>query len=233
MTNAGEHAPGATASGAGEQLQRALELGYAYLNRRDRTVREVRLQLQRKGVSEELTEAALRTLGEQGFLDDDRFARLFVSDKRELAQWGNERIMPALLARGIGRELAAAALEAEAADEDGRDSELDRALALLRRRFPTLPEDRRERERALGDAVAQGLRERAGTRRAGRPRPRRLNRRHHDRTRALAAAPAGAATLDQNGVIHRFDPRAPRSRRRCGLLRKRCAGYPAVLRLGQ
>ena len=127
-------------TGADEQLRRALELGYAYLNRRDRTESEVRLQLERKGVSAELTEAALRTLSEQALLDDTRFARLFVSDKRELEQWGNERIMRGLLARGIDRELAAAALEVEAADhEDGGDGELQRALALLHRRFPRPP----------------------------------------------------------------------------------------------
>jgi regulatory protein len=148
-----------------EQLQRGLELGYAYLNQRDRTVSEVRLALQRKGVSEDLTEAVIQTLVEQHLLDDDRFARLFVSDKRTLEQWGSERIRRGLLARGIDRGLADAVLDA---DGDGRDgagdggwgevpeSELDRALELLRRRFPTPPEDRRERERALGVLLRKG-----------------------------------------------------------------------------
>ena len=36
------------------------------------------------------------------------------------------------------------------------ESELDRALELLRRRFPTPPEDRRERERALGVLLRKG-----------------------------------------------------------------------------
>ncbi len=93
-----------------ERLQRALDIGYAYLNRRERTVAEVRAQLERKGVSAELIDAAVGTFAEQGFLNDERFAELFVSDKRELEQWGSERIRRGLLARGIERELAERAL---------------------------------------------------------------------------------------------------------------------------
>jgi regulatory protein len=138
-----------------DKLQRALELGYAYLNRRDRTIDEVRSQLQRKGISSELTEAALETLSEQGYLDDARFARLFVSDKREFEQWGNERIRRGLLTRGIDRELAEAAL-GQAGDDGPETTELDRALGLLRRRFPAPPSDRRERDRALGVLLRKG-----------------------------------------------------------------------------
>jgi regulatory protein len=140
-----------------ERLRQALDVAYALINRRDRTVSEVRAQLEREGVAEHLREAAVQTLSEQGFLDDERFARLFVSDKRELEQWGNERIRRGLLARGLERNLADAALAQAAIDEGGDDeSELDRALALLRRRFPQPPEDRRERERALGVLLRKG-----------------------------------------------------------------------------
>jgi regulatory protein len=139
-----------------EQLQRALDLAYAYINRRDRTVSEVVAQLERKGVSERLREAAVQTVSEQGFLNDERFARLFVSDKRELEQWGSERIRRGLLARGIDRDLADAALAESPADDADEESELDRALALLRRRFPNPPQDRRERDRALGVLLRKG-----------------------------------------------------------------------------
>jgi regulatory protein len=142
-----------------ERLQKALDLAYAYLNARERTVSEVRQHLQRRGVSEEQTETAIRIVGEQGFLDDSRFARLFVADKRTLEQWGAERIRRTLLSRGIDRHLADAALAEEAAPEgdDGEpESELDRALALLRRRFPDPPQDRRDRNRALGMLLRKG-----------------------------------------------------------------------------
>jgi regulatory protein len=143
----------------GDPGQRALDLGYAFINRRDRTVVEVRGQLERKGVSEAHREAAITTLAEQGFLDDDRYARLFVTDKRELEQWGNDRIRRGLLTRGVDRELVDAVLnETPAGDEpdEQHETELDRAVALLRRRFPDPPEDRRQRERALGVLLRKG-----------------------------------------------------------------------------
>ena len=107
----------------------------------------------------------IKILGEQGFLDDPRFARLFVADKRTLEQWGSERIRRGLLSRGIDRHLADAALAEEVggssslSDDEGvggPSSELDRALALLRRRFPQPPEDRRDRNRALGMLMRKG-----------------------------------------------------------------------------
>lgn len=143
-----------------EKLQRALDLGYAYLNRRERTVAEVRAQLERKGVSPELIDPAVRTFAEQGFLDDERFVQLFISDKRELEQWGSERIRRGLLARGIDRELAerAVAPGGGGADPfaDEEPTELERALELLRGRFPDPPRARRERDRALGVLLRKG-----------------------------------------------------------------------------
>jgi regulatory protein len=142
-----------------ERLQKALDLGYAYVNPRDRTVGEVRLHLHRRGVTEELTETAIQTLCDQGFLDDARFARLFVADKRALEQWGSERIQRALVSRGIERHLVDAALAEEPtpeSDDQEPGSELDRALVLLRRRFPDPPQDRRDRNRALGMLLRKG-----------------------------------------------------------------------------
>jgi regulatory protein len=147
-----------------ERLQKALDLAYAYVNPRDRTISEVRRHLERRGVAEELAETAVQTLGRQGLLDDTRYARLFVADKRTLEQWGNERIRRGLLTRGIDPGLIEAAL-AEAADpaagdpaagDEEPESELDRALALLRRRFPDPPQDRRDRNRALGMLLRKG-----------------------------------------------------------------------------
>jgi regulatory protein len=146
-----------TAPPGEEQLQKALDGAYAHVNRRDRTVSEVRAQLERKGISEELADAAVRTLIEQGLLDDERFATLFVADKRTLEQWGSERIRRGLLSRGIARELAERALaEAPAAPVGEEETELDRALSLLRRRFPAPPRDRRDRDRALGVLLRKG-----------------------------------------------------------------------------
>jgi regulatory protein len=111
----------------------------------------MRVHLRRKGINPQDVERSIQALAEQGHLDDARFARLFVQDKRELDGWGGERIGRALLSRGIDAELVEAVLVAD----DG-DSEIERALAVLRRRFPTPARDRRERERALGVLLRKG-----------------------------------------------------------------------------
>ena len=111
----------------------------------------MRAHLARAGIEPKDVEEAIATLVALGYLDDARFVRLFVQDKRELDQWGNDRIRQALLARGMAADLVDDALGSQ--DADG---EIDRALSLLRRRFPSLAGDRRERERALGVLLRKG-----------------------------------------------------------------------------
>jgi regulatory protein len=138
----------------GERLEHALGLAYRHLNRRERTVQEMRRHLAKRGVDDPTTEAALVALTEQGYLDDARLARLFAEDRRELDQWGSQRIKRGLIARGIEPELAGATV-GDRSEPDG-EGELERALALLRRRFPIPPRERRERDRALGVLLRKG-----------------------------------------------------------------------------
>jgi regulatory protein len=153
---------------AAERLQTALGMALDQINRRERTVAEVRVHLERKGVSQSITEAAIAELSEARLLDDERFAELYVADQRGLQSWGSDRIRRGLVTRGIDHELAERALAAADAaelaerspaadDVEGRPRpELQRALELLRRRFPDPPRDRRDRERALGMLLRKG-----------------------------------------------------------------------------
>ncbi len=139
-------------SGIDDQLRNALETAYAYLNRRDRTTHELREHLHRHLSGTTAADRAIGVLQEQGYLDDARYARLFAEDKRGLEHWGDERIRRALEARGVARELIDDALTPTAGE-----SELDRALSLLARRFPGgPPRERRDRDRALGILVRKG-----------------------------------------------------------------------------
>ncbi|HLY48007.1 MAG TPA: regulatory protein RecX [Solirubrobacteraceae bacterium] len=118
-----------------------------------------------------MVEEALTELIDAGYVDDARYARMFAQDKRALEHWGNARIRRALLARGVERDLVEEALyeadgqalyEADDLPLPGADGlahasgELGRALALLERRFPSPPSDRRERERAMGALIRRG-----------------------------------------------------------------------------
>ncbi len=137
-----------------ERLEHALGLAFRYLNPRERTAAEIHRHLERKGVDTVISDAALELLIQEGYIDDTRFARLFVQDKRELEEWGSDRIRNGLLARGIEPELVSETLADQETVEE--TTELDRALAVLSRRFPSPPQERRERDRALGLLIRKG-----------------------------------------------------------------------------
>lgn len=140
-------------SGPEARLQHALETAYRYLGRRDRTTAEVQTHLEAKLVESETVEAALAELHEQGYVDDARYARRYVEDRRTLDGWGADRIERGLRAVGVPGELIVAALAG--AEGEGHD-ELGAALAVLRRRFRVVPETDRDRDRALGFLVRKG-----------------------------------------------------------------------------
>ncbi|MDE3134110.1 MAG: RecX family transcriptional regulator [Acidobacteriota bacterium] len=158
------------AESQGTETGRGFGVAYAYLNRRERTVAEVRARLERAEVGGEEIDAVIAELLEFGYLDDARYARVFTQDKRTLEAWGNERIARSLRERGVERELIEAALaehvgSASAGDtghgvlglsDSGLDSELERAVALLGHRFPAGPADPRDRERAFGVLARKG-----------------------------------------------------------------------------
>ncbi len=134
---------------------RAIQIAYRFLNKRERTVAEMRDRLEREDdIGQAEIEAAIDELVGFGYLDDARYARVFAEDKRTLEQWGSERITRTLRERGVDRGLIAAALEqlGEAAEE----SEFDRALQLLTQRFPLGPAEPRDRDRAFGVLVRKG-----------------------------------------------------------------------------
>src|SRR4051794_32748809 len=61
----------------GLRLQHALDLGYGYLGRRDRTTVEVRRHLEAKRVEPATVDEAVAELHAQGYLDDARYAQRF------------------------------------------------------------------------------------------------------------------------------------------------------------
>jgi regulatory protein len=133
------------------ETERAIELAYRAVSQRERTVAEVRTCLERKRVEPEAIDAAVNELSAAGFLDDARYAIRFAEDKRELEQWGSERIARELTRRGIAPELVEAAVCPR-----GHLDELSTAVMLLERRFSTPPGNDRERERAWRLLVRRG-----------------------------------------------------------------------------
>jgi regulatory protein len=131
--------------------QRAIELAWKAIGRREHTVAQLRSYLEGKRAEPEAIEAAIAELSQAGVLDDASYARRFADDKRSLDRWGAERIERELRRRGVSDELVAQAL----ASRD-RGGELEAALELLTARFPEPPEDDRTRDRAWRLLVRRG-----------------------------------------------------------------------------
>ena len=133
------------------ESERAIDLAYKAVARRDLTVAELRARLERKHVAPEAIDDAVEELETTGFVDDARYAIQFAEDKRELEQWGTDRIAHDLRRRGIAPQLIDAAVSTHS-----RDSELRTAFLLLEQRYPTAPRDDRERDRAWQMLVRRG-----------------------------------------------------------------------------
>ncbi len=131
--------------------ERAIDLAYKAVARRERTVAELRGWLERKRVEPDAMQAAVKELSEAGFLDDARYARRFAEDKQELEQWGRERIERELTRRGV----ATAHIDAALCDRS-REAELGTAVTVLGERYPEPPRDDRERDRAWRLLVRRG-----------------------------------------------------------------------------
>ncbi len=136
---------------ADERLGQALRLAYRHLNRRERTVGELRLHLERHRIEEATIAATLAELGERGYLDDAAYAARFAEEKRALGDWGRDRIQRVLRQRGLDDGVIFAALEGR-----DRDEELRAAAALLRRRYPGGVGGERDRARAHALLLRKG-----------------------------------------------------------------------------
>ncbi|MGI8556704.1 MAG: regulatory protein RecX [Solirubrobacteraceae bacterium] len=132
-------------------LDQAFELAYRRLGRRDHTEMQLRERLERAGFEASLVREVLSTLAAQGYVDDERFARRLVEDRRSLDGWGTRRIRTALTRAGVAEATIAQRLDG-AADHD----ELDAAVSLLASRLRERPCDEPSRARALGFLLRRG-----------------------------------------------------------------------------
>src|SRR4051794_40132701 len=111
--------------------QRAFERALKSISVRERTASEVEAFLRRREYDDDVIADVIRSLREEGLIDDAGYAQRFAEDRRLLDRWGNERIARDLERRGVERDLVDQALAGH-----GRDDELAVAIELLDRRFP-------------------------------------------------------------------------------------------------
>jgi regulatory protein len=137
--------------GSGHALTDALARCYTHLARREHSVAEMRTRLQRAKFDESAIDDALAMVVEQGYLDDERYARLLAEDRRAIDGWGVDRIRARLESAGVERDLIEATLVGFDAP-----SERQAAAGLLARRFREPLRDDRDRQRAFAVLIRQG-----------------------------------------------------------------------------
>jgi len=101
-----------------------------YLARRDRTEAQMRAYLVRLGASSTHVRSVIKRLVEQGYLNDERYALRWASERLARCPMGRERLEAELIGQGLDRDTTERALE----HAYGGRSERELALALLRQR---------------------------------------------------------------------------------------------------
>lgn len=144
-------APQSAADARAQTRRIAMEL----LDVRDRSVREMRERLARRGCPPEAVDAVVADLEAVHLLDDRAFVRRWVESRRARRPEGAPKIAMDLVKRRIDREVIAEVL----AELDADLGSEDEALALLRRqrgRYETLDETTALR-RMLGVLARRGF----------------------------------------------------------------------------
>jgi regulatory protein len=135
--------------------QRAIDLAYKFVAKRERSVKQLRDHLAKKECEPAEIRGAVDELRRHGFIDDARYAKIYAEDKRRLQGWGARRIRMELGRAGIDREV----LDALFADDESEldaPSELEAALEILRRKRPDLS-DPKVKQRIAGTLARRGI----------------------------------------------------------------------------
>lgn len=83
------------------------------------TRKTLEIKLRAKGFSEEEIASSVEAMAENGYIDEDEYARAFVRDSYRIKKHGRIRIINELVLRGISRRKAEEAVNEYDADECG------------------------------------------------------------------------------------------------------------------
>lgn len=105
------------ALGEKAERRRAYNCAVGYLSRRDHSAKELLLKLRQKGYKES-AEYAVEKLQNEGYVDDERFARMYVRELISIKKYGRRRIEQELYRKGIDKEIISLILEEADFGED-------------------------------------------------------------------------------------------------------------------
>lgn len=125
--------------------QRAIKL----ITYRDRSIAEIRQSLHQKQIPEEIIENVINRLGENGLLDDKRFANLWIENRNEFRPRSHRMLTLELRKKGISEDIISQVLENTTADEELAHKAAQKQI----RRYMTL--EWQEFRRKLGSFLAR------------------------------------------------------------------------------
>ncbi|MEZ0396053.1 MAG: RecX family transcriptional regulator [Anaerolineales bacterium] len=103
---------------AEDERETAYQKALHFLSYRPRSSAEVRRNLTRRGLAPALVEATIARLQENGLLDDEQFARLWVENRSAFRPRSQAALKMELRQKGLDEQAIQSALEAEANDEE-------------------------------------------------------------------------------------------------------------------
>lgn len=147
-----------------EENNMAINKAIKYLSYRQRSIKEVKDHLNRKGYEPSIIENTIDHLLEKNYLNDYAFAESFIRDKSYLNKYGINKIRYELLNKGVSKEIIAKTLRFD------HDEEYDNAMTLANKKMNSYKNQDRDRiYRKLGgflqrkgyryDTVAKVLKE--------------------------------------------------------------------------
>ena len=129
---------------------------YRWLARRDHSILEVFEKCLQKGYPENEIHSALEVFQKKGFLDDKRFAELFVADKFNIYNWGPLKIHKELAQKGVKKQYINDALE-KIIPESSLDKALVSAVKKARRQLMRTEAGLKRKKRLVDFLVRKGF----------------------------------------------------------------------------
>ncbi|MCH7773578.1 MAG: regulatory protein RecX [Bacteroidetes bacterium] len=116
------------------QLFHIKQRAFRYLGRRQHSTSELRIKLKQKGYETEFINEVLDDLKKKNYLDDTKFAEMFVEEKMKLKLWGEQKLRSELVKRGIKSEIITDVLANKISEED----KLNNAMIIASKKYNAL-----------------------------------------------------------------------------------------------
>ncbi len=128
--------------------RRAYNCAVSLLSRRDHSEKELMRKLKEKGFSEG-AEEAIAKLKNSGYVDDERFCRLYASELIRLKGYGRRRVEQELYLKGVSREIISLVLEEITFDTEALSD-------IIRRKYLSKMKDEKGKQRAINALMRLG-----------------------------------------------------------------------------